>query len=240
MNFGDMIVGQRPTRERPLMGHTVLLVEDSRFASEAMRLMCLRSGARIRRADCLASAKRHLRSYCPTVAIVDMGLPDGSGTELIQTLMKAAPRVSVLLGTSGDDGAAELAMDAGADGFLAKPVDSLAAFQQLILSHLPDTMQPAGLRALPADAPSEPPDALAYQDDIAHIAALLGQDHDGPTLDYVAQFLGGLARVAEDHPLEAAAAALAQARKAGTDPAANLTGLEGLVQDRLRDRRMVG
>ena len=81
---------------------------------------------------------------------------------------------------------------------------------------------------------------MAYEDDIAHIAALLGQDHDGPTLDYVDQFLGGLARVAEDHPLEAAAAALAQARKAGTDPAANLTGLEGLVQDRLRDRRMVG
>lgn len=239
-NFEDLTMSQRPTSERPLLGHTVLLVEDSRFASEAVRLMSLRSGARIRRADCLASAERHLRSYCPTVAIVDMGLPDGSGARLIERLTNAKPRVSALLGTSGDDGAGELAMDAGADGFLAKPIDNLSSFQQLILSHLPNGMQPSGLRAMPIDTPTEPPDVLAFRDDIAHVAALLAQDNDGPTLDYVAQFLGELARAAEDHPLEAAAAALGRARDAGTDPQRDIAGLNGLVQDRLRDRRMVG
>ena len=91
----------RPTATRPLLGMTVLVVEDSRFASDAMRLLCLRSGARIRRADCLLSARRHLNVYRPSAAIVDLGLPDGCGAELISEMVSAVPRVGVILGTSG-------------------------------------------------------------------------------------------------------------------------------------------
>ena len=40
-----------------VVGINRLVVEDSRFACEAVRLLCLRSGARIRRADSLEHAK---------------------------------------------------------------------------------------------------------------------------------------------------------------------------------------
>ena len=143
-----------PTAERPLAGMTILVVEDSRFASEALRLMCLRSGARIRRADCLASAHRHLNTYRPTVAVVDLGLPDGSGLTLIAEMHRDSTRVPVLLATSGADRAEaeRAALQAGADGFLPKPVESLGAFQSEILRHLPAEMHPRGPRDFAAAA----------------------------------------------------------------------------------------
>ena len=55
----------RPTPSRPLLGLTVLVVEDSLYACDAMRIMCQRSGARIRRADCIECASRHLKVYRP-------------------------------------------------------------------------------------------------------------------------------------------------------------------------------
>ncbi len=141
-DFDDIMLARTPTAARPLLGLTVLVVEDSRFASEAMRLLCLRSGARIRRADCLTSARKHLRVYRPSVVVVDLGLPDGSGTDLIAELHNATPRIDVLLGISGDPLREGEAMAAGADGFLPKPIETLGVFQQAILSLLPETAQP--------------------------------------------------------------------------------------------------
>ena len=105
-----------PTAERPLLGLTVLVVEDSRYACEAMRLLCLRSGARIRRADCIRSARRHLQVYRPSVVAVDMGLPDGNGADLIAELAQAETEKSVVLATSGDETLEAEAMAAGAQG----------------------------------------------------------------------------------------------------------------------------
>ena len=233
-DFDPLTTRRHPTATRPLLGLTVLVVEDSRFACEAIRLLCLRSGARIRRADCLASARRHLQVYRPSVVIIDLGLPDGSGADLIAEMDAMTPRVGVILGMSGDDGAEPLAMQSGADGFLAKPVASLAAFQQAILSHLPADRQPTGPRILTDDRVS--PDPVAYRDDLAHAAELLGEDHEGAVLDYLAQFVGGVARSAEDGALESAARALALSRSQDHASRSDVARLAGLVQARLAER----
>ncbi|PCJ08252.1 MAG: response regulator [Rhodobacteraceae bacterium] len=225
---------RQPTTRRPLLGLTILVIEDSRYACEAMRLLCLRSGARIRRADCLKSARRHLQVYRPSVLIVDLGLPDGSGVDLIAEAVSATPRVSVVLGTSGDDTGQDATLAAGADGFLAKPVTSLATFQQAILSRLPADRQPMGSGNLPDEVIH--PDLLAFQDDMAHVADVLNDSQEDRILSYVAQFLGGVARSVGDSPLAEAAAGLTQALSAGRPVATEAARIAGLVQDRLNQK----
>lgn len=193
-----------PTPRMPLLGRTVLLVEDSRFACDAIRLITLRSGARIRRAGTIEAAERHLRSYSPTVAIVDVGLPDGDGRDLIARLAAAQPRIPGLIATSGDDTLAAAALAAGADAVLPKPIVSVAAFQETVLACLPADLRPAGLR--PVSAEVVVPDALALRDDLAHAAELLGDPHAGVDRGYLATFLGGLAKAAADADLGRAAA----------------------------------
>ena len=216
----------RPTAQRPLLGLTVLVVEDSRFASEALRLLCLRSGARIRRADSIAAAERHLTVYRPTIAIVDIGLPDGSGLDLIERLNFARPRVTALLGTSGShpEEAERAVLEVGGDGFLPKPMESLAAFQAQILGHLPREMHPNRPRKV--DATEVLPDALAYREDLSHAAALLGRDQ--PPVGYLRPFLIGVARVAHDDALEARVQELAEELSRS-----DVTELQAMLSERI-------
>ncbi|OCX66919.1 response regulator [Thioclava sp. SK-1] len=213
---------------RPLLGLTVLVVEDSRYASEAMRLLCLRSGARIRRADCLRSAHRHLQTYRPSVVIVDLGLPDGSGADLIEAVKKLGQAMPAVLGTSGDIGMETVAYAAGADGFLPKPVESLALFQQAVLAVLPQGERPIGVTVAKDDHIN--PDPIALRDDLNHMAEVLSQARDPASLGYVAQFLSGVARSAHDEDLENAAAALVQAGGASD---AQISRLSVMVNDRI-------
>ena len=186
--------------ELPLYGVTVLAVEDSRLACDGLRLMCRRLGARLRRADSLQAADLHLRVYRPDVVIVDLGLPDGRGEELIRALGACAPR-PVVLGLSGDGAGYARAMGAGADGYLEKPLESLAKLQAILLALLPG-------RAVPDLAVADlavATDPLALRDDLAYAAGLLDADPDPDLRHYLAGFLGGVALQAHDRPLAEAA-----------------------------------
>lgn len=195
----DLVMLQPPTADRPLLGTLVLVVEDSRHACEALRLICMRSGARIRRAESLASAERHLRSYRPRIAVVDLGLPDGSGLDLIERLSRSQPHPCGLIATSGDETLADAALAAGADCFLPKPIRSIEAFQKAALALLPVDQRPA--RHVKPEIDTVEPDMLALRDDLAFAADLLLGSPDAPTLEYLASFLSGLAKSAGDREL---------------------------------------
>ncbi|RYH08569.1 response regulator [Tropicimonas sp. IMCC6043] len=225
------MMARKPTPERPLLGLTILVVEDSRFACEAMRLLCLRSGARIRRADCLASAHKHLAVYRPSAVIVDMGLPDGNGAELIRELVASDQRAPVILATSGDPSVATEALAAGADGFLEKPIISLAAFQQAVLVHLPADARPRTPHVVSGDIVS--PDLFALKDDLSHIAEVISQPMDDEQMEYLAQFLASVARSAGDPDLDRAAQTLRRAVLDRKPPRRAIGAISDLVETRL-------
>lgn len=191
-----------PRAPLPLQGMTVLLVEDSRFACEVLRMMCHRSGARLRRADSLHVAKAHLRVYRPDALIVDLGLPDGPGESLIRDAATRADPIPVILGTSGDPDGRDIARDAGASGFLDKPIASLAAFQDAILAHMSDRP----VAAISDDRGAPRPDTLALHDDLAWAARRLADAGNARQRRYLAGFVQGVARSAADPVLERAAA----------------------------------
>lgn len=228
--LNELMLTRAPTTRRPLLGLTVLLVEDSRYASEALRLLCLRSGARIRRADSLQHAQRHLAVYRPSVLMVDVGLPDGSGLDLITRVARATPRIEVILGISGDPQVAEAVMAAGADGFMEKPIANLATFQAMILEHLPSDRQPLGPRLLHDETVN--PDPIAYRDDLTHVAQVLSSQ-DTTNIDYALQFLDGVARAARDHELDSALRDLLRKRRTGGNIQSGVAALAQIVTSRI-------
>ncbi len=182
------------TGQLPLQGITLLAVEDSRFASDALRLMSQRSGARLRRAGTLEQARAHLRVYRPDVVLVDLGLPDGRGEDLIRQ-MAATPARPGLLGMSGDPDGRGPALAAGADDFVEKPLAGLAAFQRAILALLPDR---GGDWLAEGEVIADP---AALHDDLAQAARALDAGPGAEQRRYLAGFLSGLAQQNRDMAL---------------------------------------
>jgi DNA-binding response OmpR family regulator len=106
-----------------------LLVEDDPIVRAFLADNLTADGFRVLLADSLADGLRALEYQAPALAIVDVGLPDGSGLELV-TRVRAADRVAtrmdpalplvVLSGRAGELDRIR-SFDRGADDFVPKP-----------------------------------------------------------------------------------------------------------------------
>ena len=104
----------------------ILLVDDHAVVRAGLRSMLVNlpefevvgEGANGR--ECLDLCRR----LSPSVLLLDMRLPDTSGTELCRQLKAEQPGLAVVFLTSfSDDQTVLAALEAGADGFLLKEVD---------------------------------------------------------------------------------------------------------------------
>lgn len=222
------------SKRRPLMGVTILLIEDSRFCSEAVRLMTMRSGARLRRADCVRSAHKHLAMYRPDLVIVDLGLPDGSGLDLIEQLRAQDMAVLAISGTVNDDTRAAV-MAAGARGFMPKPIGNIKQFQEAIVATMQGSETVPGFAPSVVDAPSEL-DQQALADDLDHIRDVLTEAlprEDINRVEYCAQFVASIARTAQDQDLMKGASLFFQSMEQGKGQMRGGKSILELVQKKL-------
>jgi two-component system, OmpR family, KDP operon response regulator KdpE len=105
--------------------HLVLAVEDEPSLRGVLRALFEAQNYRFAEASTAARALIEARSRKPDILIVDLGLPDGNGLDVIRQVRawSAVPVIVLSARTMEDQKIA--ALDAGADDFVTKPFSAL-------------------------------------------------------------------------------------------------------------------
>jgi two-component system, cell cycle response regulator DivK len=119
-------------------GDRILIVDDNTVNLKLMRVLLTGEGYTVRTAADAEEALAVLREFVPRLIVMDIQLPGMDGLALTRKL-KADPAMSdtVILGLTayamkGDE---QRVLEAGCDGYLAKPIDT-RAFPALIAGYL--------------------------------------------------------------------------------------------------------
>lgn len=107
----------------------ILVVEDDNAVSKLMAATMESQDYQYRIASTGASAIMEALSYKPEVMILDLGLPDTDGIEVIKKIRAWSNMPIIVVSARSEDTDKVAALDAGADDYLTKPfsVDELLA-----------------------------------------------------------------------------------------------------------------
>lgn len=100
----------------------LLVIEDNRRLAALIGKGCEKAGFAVDACHDLDTARAALGTARYDVAVLDLGLPDGDGLDLLSSVRKAGNELPVLVLTARDTvGARVEGLDAGADDYLLKP-----------------------------------------------------------------------------------------------------------------------
>ena len=116
-------------------GPRVLVVDDERPIRRFLRTSLTALGCTVFEAGDGASALREVSAHRPDVVILDLGLPDMDGTEVITRLRSWSAIPVIVLSVREEEHTKVAALDAGADDYLTKPfgIDELMARIRVVL-----------------------------------------------------------------------------------------------------------
>ena len=101
--------------------HRVLVVEDEPNIRNILRTLLQTANYRVVEAETAARAEIEARSHKPDLLIVDLGLPDADGAQLIRNVRQWSPVPILVLSARTQEEQKIAALDAGADDYVTKP-----------------------------------------------------------------------------------------------------------------------
>jgi two-component system KDP operon response regulator KdpE len=101
--------------------HQILVIEDDDGIRNVLRVLLEAEHYRVVEATTARRAELEARSHKPDLLLVDLGLPDGDGIEVIRRVRAWSPVPIVVLSARTLEQQKIAALDAGADDYVTKP-----------------------------------------------------------------------------------------------------------------------
>jgi len=110
----------------------ICLIEDDLLLGRALKSALEDAGHSVLWLRMAADARAHLHDESLDAAVLDLGLPDGEGVDLLRSQRQAGNALPILIITARDALEERLAgLDAGADDYLVKPFDNAELIARL-------------------------------------------------------------------------------------------------------------
>jgi two-component system KDP operon response regulator KdpE len=100
---------------------TIVIIEDEVPMRRFLRAALVTHGFRVTEAGTLAEAEQLITESPPSAILLDLGLPDGDGLELLQRVRTWCTAPVIVLSARDREDDKVIALDAGADDYLTKP-----------------------------------------------------------------------------------------------------------------------
>ncbi len=122
----------------PGTGARVLVVDDEPAILRALRTLLTRHGFQVELAETGRQALESYSYHRPDIILLDLGLPDIDGLEIVRDIRGRADTPIVILSVKGAERDKVTALNLGADDYLTKPfgVDELLARIRVALRHI--------------------------------------------------------------------------------------------------------
>lgn len=138
-----MSTSQSDAKRSPARTLSVLVVDDEAAIRRFLRSALVAEGFEVTEARDIATARHAISTNQFDIAVLDLGLPDGNGADLITPLQAAGAPAVIVLSALDDEPRKVAALDAGADDFVSKPF-GVAEFMARVRAALRHRVQMQG------------------------------------------------------------------------------------------------